>query len=91
MNSGRPYSARAVALTHDPHDANAARLAAFSPGAFHMAAGYDFTSVKRGSLKISAPRPPRLKPGRLVRDEARDLDQPVADGVHDLGVRRAAR
>ena len=39
MNSGRPYSARAEALTQAPHVASAARFGAFSPGAFHIAAG----------------------------------------------------
>ena len=39
MNSGRSYSARAVALTQAPHAASAARFGAFSPGCFHIAAG----------------------------------------------------
>src|SRR5687768_11536516 len=39
MNSGRPYSAFAYALTHEPQVASADRLAAFSPAGFHISAG----------------------------------------------------
>src|SRR5690606_39619368 len=39
ITSGRSYSARAVALTHAPQVASAARFGAFSPGCFHIDAG----------------------------------------------------
>jgi ABC-type amino acid transport system permease subunit len=39
ITSGRSYSARAVALTQAPQAASAARLGAFSPGCFQIAAG----------------------------------------------------
>ena len=39
ITSGRSYSARAVAFTHAPQVARAARFGAFSPGCFHIEAG----------------------------------------------------
>ena len=39
MNSGRPYSFLANALTYAPQAPSAARLGCFSPGFFHISGG----------------------------------------------------